>query len=161
MLKSPVPSLLPLLLPLALVAELASLIWVGQIIGVIPTIVLLLVSAVVGVGLLRFVSLEVLTTLTRGGLVNLSSRQFQEVVLGRAVAGFLFLVPGFFSDLAGLLILLPWVRRQVLSRLAPGRMSWPPHGPGPEARGPVIEGEVVEIVTILDDQQLTSRPTKR
>ena len=106
-------------------AELAVLIAVGDWIGVLPTLVLLLVVSVVGAWLAK-----------REGLA--AWRRFQlalsegrvptvEVADGAMIllAGALLLTPGFLSDVAGVLLLLPPVRaaaRRLAPRLAARRL---------------------------------------
>ncbi len=111
----PVFAVLFFLVPLA---ELAAIIAVGKTIGVLATLLLLLVFSLSGAWLAK-----------REGLV--AWRRFQlalaegrvptrEVADGAIVllAGALLLVPGFLTDLLGLLLLIP-VSRSLLRRWVP------------------------------------------
>ncbi|UVE18626.1 membrane protein FxsA [Pseudomonas sp. LS44] len=106
--------LLFLLFPLI---ELAVLIKVGSAIGVLPTLLLLIGSAVLGSVLLRVAGVATAwrarERLARGEMPE------QEVLEGLliAVGGGLLLLPGFISDVVGLLCLLPPVRRLVVGKL--------------------------------------------
>ncbi len=83
------------------------LIEVGGYIGTLPTVALVMLTAVIGVALLR---VQGLATLTRG-LARLQQGQLpaQELAEGLllAVAGALLLTPGFVTDAAGFLLLFP------------------------------------------------------
>jgi len=108
----PVLAIAFILIPLA---ELAVLIAVGDWIGLVPTLVLLLVVSVAGAWLAK-----------REGLA--AWRRFQLVVADGAMillAGALLLTPGFLSDVAGILLLLPPTRamaRRLAPRLAARRL---------------------------------------
>lgn len=97
--------------------ELAVLIQVGSAIGVLPTLLLVIGSAVLGVVLLRVAGVATAwrarERLARGELPE------QEMLEGLliAVGGGLLLLPGFVSDLFGLLCLLPFTRRLMVRRL--------------------------------------------
>lgn len=159
MLKSSVSQILSLFLIVALIAEITSIIWAGQIWGVLSTLGLLLASGIAGVCLLRSAGRDGLAVLTRRGPAGLKPEDFHDRLLGQVTSGVLFLVPGFFSDLLGLLVLLPMVRRWVFSTLAIRSQSWPAHGNWPPSRGLIIDGESIEIVASPDDQQPPSAPT--
>jgi UPF0716 protein FxsA len=93
--------------------EMYVLIKVGEQIGALPTIALVVLTAVIGVALLRQ---QGLSTLTRGvsrlqhGTVP--AREMLEGLL-LAVGGALLLTPGFVTDAAGFLLLIPWSRQAV------------------------------------------------
>lgn len=103
--------LLFLLFPLA---ELAVLIKVGSSIGVLPTILLLIISGMAGILLLRLAGFATAwrarERLARGELPE------QEMLQGlmMAVAGGLLFLPGFLSDVIALLVLFPPTRRLFL-----------------------------------------------
>ena len=140
------------------IAEMYLLIEVGGYIGTLPTIALVMLTAVIGVGLLR---VQGLATLTRG-LKRLDGGQLpaREVVEGLllAIAGALLLTPGFVTDTVGFLLLTPILRSRVADRVLPRvRVSAVgPHGfeagsrPGSSsgfgaATGQAIEGEYQRI----------------
>lgn len=89
--------------------EITSFIVVGGWIGVLPTLGLLVLSMTLGMALLRGRGLG---ALARGrGAIN-PARMAAELgdTLFLALAGLLFLIPGFFTDLLALPLLLPPVR---------------------------------------------------
>jgi len=97
------------------------LIQVGGYIGAWWTIALVMITAVIGVGLLR---IQGLATLTRGlGRLDQGELPAEELVEGLllAVAGALLLTPGFVTDAFGFLLLTPagrlLIAQRVLSRV--------------------------------------------
>lgn len=115
------------------IVEMYLLIEVGGYIGTLPTVALVMLTAVIGVALLR---IQGLATLTRG-LARLQQGQLpaQELAEGLllAVAGALLLTPGFVTDAAGFLLLFPPSRapaaRWLLTRVeAQGGRAGSPRG---------------------------------
>ena len=104
--------LLFLLVPLL---EIYLLIKVGGIIGAIPTISLVVFTAVLGALLLRFQGFSILQrvrlTLARGEIPAIE--MLEGVVL--LVSGAMLLTPGFFTDTLGFLCLIPSLRRRLIS----------------------------------------------
>ncbi|KSV69259.1 FxsA family protein [Ensifer sp. ENS08] len=105
------------LIPLAILglplAEIAGFVVVGREIGLLMTLLLVLASAFVGVILLRVQGFTVIRRMqdaTRNG-----SDPGREVLGGALlfVAAILLVVPGFVSDVIGLLLFLPFVRNAV------------------------------------------------
>ncbi|EON93872.1 FxsA cytoplasmic membrane protein [Marinobacter lipolyticus SM19] len=103
------------------IAEMAVLIKVGGMIGVLNTIGLVLLTAVVGAWLLRQQGLA--TLLRANQRLNSGELPAKEVAEGLvlAVGGALLLTPGFITDTIGFLCLIPgtrhWFVAQVLKRL--------------------------------------------
>ena len=106
--------LLFLLFPLA---ELALLIKVGSSIGVLPTILLLIISGMAGILLLRLAGFATAwrarERLARG---ELPEREMLQGLM-MAIAGGLLFQPGFLSDIVALLVLFPPTRRLFLNFL--------------------------------------------
>ncbi len=99
-----------LIFALVPVAELSVLIYVGSRIGTLNTIAIILFTAVVGAYMVRLEGLGVLyriqTDLAKGVFPA------EELVNGAMilVAGALLLTPGFFTDIAGFLMVFPATR---------------------------------------------------
>lgn len=93
--------------------EIALFILIGQAIGVVPTLLGVLLTAIAGSLLIRWQGLSVLArmreTLDRG---QLPARDVGDAML-IGLGGLLLLLPGYFSDLIGLLLLLPWTRELI------------------------------------------------
>ncbi len=97
------------------------LITVAGYIDALPTIGLVILTAVIGVSLLKHQGLE---TLTRGTQkMRAGELPAQEVAEGLllAVAGALLITPGFVTDIIGFLFLFPtsrvWIARVLLARV--------------------------------------------
>ena len=152
------PAALVALLVVVPLVELYVLIQVGQVIGALPTIVLLVVVSLLGAALLRREgprTWRAFRDATQTGRVP--AREVADGVLV-ILAGALLLTPGFVSDLLGLALLLPPVRALLRSRLtayaarrlvpglAPPRRSRWRRRPGRARRGSsrVVQGQVLD-----------------
>jgi UPF0716 protein FxsA len=97
--------------------EIAAFIYVGERIGILATIGLTLLSTVVGALLLRLQGIALLQKMQ----FELRSGRVPAAELGHGalitLAGVCLLVPGFVSDVVGLLLFLPPVRSLLLSLL--------------------------------------------
>jgi len=125
--------------------EIYFLIKVGNVIGAIPTIALVVFTALLGAMLLRF---QGWITLQRARMSmaqgRLPATEMMEGVL-LVFAGALLLTPGFVTDTMGFLLLIPPLRKALI-RWFISRSSAPfepPRGPrGPHEHPPhTIEGE--------------------
>lgn len=113
--------------------ELAVIIQVGQGLGVLPTIGLLLVVSIGGAWLVKFQGLGVMNRIRR----QLAAGQMptDELVNGVLilVAGALMLTPGFITDAVGLSLLFPpsraVVRRFLAQRFRASIITGPGSGP--------------------------------
>ena len=98
--------------------EIAGFIVVGQFLGVLPTLGLILLSAVAGLFLLRIQGLGALQRLRTSaplGVEETGLRLVNGALL--AVAAILLLVPGFISDAIALLLLVPPIRALIVRRM--------------------------------------------
>lgn len=141
--------------------EIALFIVVGEMIGVLPTVLLVFVTAFAGVALARRQGFDTVQRLRR----DLDQGRMPGEEIGNAItiviAGLLLLTPGFFTDTLGLLLFVPAVRRGLWrwlrSALKPvvltpdGRVIEPsgPGSPGPDRPSgpdrPAREGEVIDL----------------
>ncbi len=137
MIPFPLLFLLFLLVPLL---EIYLLIEVGGVIGALPTVALVVLTAVLGAFLLRLQGFSTMNrmraTMMRGRLPAV------EILEGGALllAGALLLTPGFFTDAIGFLLLIPPLRRYLIlkfiDRITINGIA------GREARGPrTFDGE--------------------
>lgn len=99
------------------IAEMALLIWVGGVIGALPTIFAVAFTAVVGVWLLRlqgFLTLHrVQERLQKGELPDTELLEGALLLIG----GTLLLTPGFMTDILGFICLFPGSRRAICRRV--------------------------------------------
>ena len=128
--------IIPILLILIPVIEIAVFIYVGQAIGVWKVIGLVFLSAIIGAMLLRYQSLSVLKKINR----DIRQGQTPEVGLVDGVliviGALLLIIPGFVTDAIGLLLMIPFVRgavrHAVRSRITVTSFrTRRPHGRGP------------------------------
>jgi UPF0716 protein FxsA len=99
------------------IIEIALFIKVGGAIGLGPTLAVVALSALVGVALIRTQGLR--TWMQARASLNRGEMPVRELFNGLCVfaAGILLMIPGFFTDALGLLLLLPLVRRLLAERL--------------------------------------------
>ena len=134
------------------IVEMYLLFQVADVIDPLPTIALVMLTAVIGVALLKRQGLATLTRgMTRLDAGQLPAREMAEGLL-LAVAGALLLTPGFITDTIGFALLTPPIRRAVAERMLGQVRVVHPGAPGtdtprggraasPGAPGDVIEGE--------------------
>lgn len=106
-----------LVLFLAVVAEITVMVTVGNLVGILPTILLLIAATFLGVALLRREGVKTLGALQAA--VTARRPPERELVDGVlvAAAGVLVILPGFISDVLAILLLLPPTRAIVRRRL--------------------------------------------
>ncbi len=95
--------------------EIFLFIKIGGQVGALNTVVLIFLTAVIGV---YYAKLQGIQTL-KSGMINLYQNKMPiyEIVSGAsiAIAALLLIIPGFFTDLIGILLLIPFTRRIILS----------------------------------------------
>lgn len=140
--------------------EIALFIQVGGLIGLWPTLFVVVVTAVMGTWLVRSQGLRALANL-QGSFSRLEDPT-QPLAHGAMIllSGALLLTPGFFTDAVGFALLVPGVRLAVMRQIARrvkvqrfsmGGASGPqprpdPRGPQtPKSAGEVIEGDFTEV----------------
>ncbi|MFI2811518.1 MULTISPECIES: FxsA family protein [Microbulbifer] len=115
------------------IIEMWLLITVGQQIGALPTIGLVLLTAVVGLAMLRRQGLStVMRAQQKMQAGELPAREMAEGIF-LAVGGALLLTPGFFTDALGFACLVPGLRQLLLGRFLNRVIvvrSYGPRGPG-------------------------------
>ena len=134
----------PILILALLFADLASLIWLGRVAGVLSVLALVILGILAGSALIRRSGTNIFTLLnTPANDKKTVSGGAAKSLLG-AIAGLLLIIPGIVSDFIALALLLPWVRQRV-ARFLEGHISadFTVHG-----SGPVIDVEAVEIEDI-------------
>ncbi len=109
--------IIPLIILGLPIAEIAGFVIVGRELGLAMTLLLVLLSGVAGVVLLRIQGLGMLRRVQDAARTG---KDPGPDVLGGAlifVAAILLIVPGFITDIAGLLLFLPPARRAIASFL--------------------------------------------
>ena len=96
--------------------EIYLFVKVGSQIGAFNTVLLILTTAVIGIAYVRY---EGFNTLKSGiGQLVKNEMPVYEIVSGAtlAFAAFLLILPGFATDLVGILLVMPFTRKILLSR---------------------------------------------
>ena len=119
--------------------EIYLLIEVGSQVGALNTVALIFLTAIIG---LYFAKHQGLQTL-KSGMVNLYQNKIPiyEMMSGAsiAIAAFLLIVPGFFTDLIGFLLLVPFTRK-ILFNLTLRKKTKNNN----KSQGNTIDGEIIE-----------------
>lgn len=140
------------------IIEIALFIQVGGFIGLWPTLLIVVITAVLGTYLVRTQGIMALNQV-RSSFSDLRDPT-EPLVHGAMIlfAGALLLTPGFFTDAVGFSLLVPGIR-QAVYRAIRARVSVQTFGtPGPQPRprdGNVIDGEYTEI----DREDRPERPS--
>lgn len=127
--------------------ELVLLVQVGRHVGLLPTVVLVVVTGILGAALARWQGVRTLSRFRAA--VNAGRMPHRELLEGLLIliAGAVLLTPGLLTDAVGFLLLVPWVRAAVGRRLlAAIKDRVVVVGPGPpgEPRRPA-EPDVIDV----------------
>jgi len=142
-----------LLLPLAEIAAFGAVAWQ---IGLAGALLLIMATSLTGAAILRRAGREGITRFraaARGGgiaEVEIAGRQVATVL-----AGFLLFLPGFLTDIAGLALLIPPLRRRLVTLL------WRQAGAGVRTDSSVVDLKPDEWRQVPDpriEQQTPNRP---
>ena len=99
------------------IIEIYLLIKIGSQIGAISTILLIFITAIVGIYYAKYEGLNTL----KSGFLQLSKNQSPtyEVISGAAIAfaAVLLIIPGFFTDVVGFLLIFPISRKIIFGKL--------------------------------------------
>ena len=95
--------------------EIFLMIKIGGEVGALNTIALIFLTAIVGVYFARLQGIQTL----KSGMVNLYQNKLPvyEMLSGAsiAIAALLLIIPGFFTDLVGFLLLIPFTRKIIFN----------------------------------------------
>ncbi len=145
------------------IVEMWLLIQVGGVIGALPTIAAVLMTAVIGLALLRRQGLSTLLRVNqRMASGELPAEEMLEGII-LAVSGALLLTPGFFTDAIGFAGLTPLLRQWLVRRLV-GRVTMFQGGVvggagfRQEINGETLEGEYWNEDGQLEDEQRKDEP---
>lgn len=100
-----------------IVLEIWSIIKVGQQIGVLATLVLLVAGFIFGSQLMRAQGIASLMQSAQQAQAGKSPLNAVAGGLITAIAGILLIIPGFISDLIAIILLLPFVRNALVKRM--------------------------------------------
>jgi UPF0716 protein FxsA len=119
--------------------EIFLFIKIGGQVGALNTVALIFLTAIIGV---YFAKLQGIQTL-KSGMVNLYQNKIPiyEIMSGAsiAIAALLLIIPGFFTDLIGFLLLIPFSRKIIFSLVLKNKSQ-----PVVNREDGTIDGEIVD-----------------
>jgi UPF0716 protein FxsA len=135
----------PILILALLFADLASLIWLGGFVGVLPIFAALILDVFIGRALVRKSGTTILNALN-------SPTPDKSMASGGALkgilfafAGMLFIIPGFLSDFVASVLVLASVSKRLANIFEPFMYGKFGFRQGDSGRGAVIDAEAIEI----------------
>lgn len=120
--------------------EISIFIQVAHVFGVLLTLVLVIFTSVIGMSLVRNQGFKNILLMQQKMAAGESPAAEMIKSVSLMIAGLLLLLPGFFTDLLGLLLLLPPVQKLLTLRLMPHLRVWRGPGQGPDS-GVTMDGE--------------------
>ena len=119
--------------------EIFLMIKIGGQVGALNTVALIFLTAIIGI---YFAKLQGVQTL-KSGMINLYQNRMPlyEIVSGAsiAIAALLLMIPGFFTDLIGFLLLIPFTRKIIFSLTLKNKSY-----SNTKDQNKTIDGEIVE-----------------
>ena len=120
------------------ILEIWIMIEVGGKIGALNTIILIFLTAILGI---YYAKIQGLNTI-KSGFTNLYQNKIPiyEIISGAsiAIASVLLIFPGFITDITGFILLFPFTRKVIIKNLVE---KYNPKGKGKDN---VVEGEIIE-----------------
>ncbi|WP_261642369.1 FxsA family protein [Erwinia mallotivora] len=104
--------------------EITLFIQVAHVLGVLVTMLLVIVSSCMGISLVKQQGMKNFMLMQQKLAAGESPAAEMIKSVSLILAGFLLLLPGFFTDLLGLLLLLPPVQRHLTLKLMPHLRVW-------------------------------------
>ncbi|MDF7679958.1 membrane protein FxsA [Enterobacteriaceae bacterium ESL0689] len=122
--------------------ELSIFVLVAHELGVLLTLLLVILSSVIGIVLVRNQGFKNLLLMQKKMAAGESPAAEMIKSVSLVIAGMLLLLPGFFTDLLGLLLLLPPVQKHITLKLMPYlRFRWMPASDFSGGEGDIFDGE--------------------
>lgn len=120
--------------------EISLFIQVAHVLGVLLTMLLVIFTSAIGVSLVKNQGVKNFMLMQQKLAQGESPAAEMITSVSLIIAGFLLLLPGFFTDFLGLLLLLPPVQKHLTLKLMPHLRVWRGSGAGPDS-GYTMEGE--------------------
>ncbi|MGH6819649.1 MAG: FxsA family protein [Methylocella sp.] len=143
---------LPFLVVFGFLLELAVMIAVGRHIGVLAALALVVGAGALGGAVVRSAGLGLMEALRNPARAQALTTKNAMAGFLYVLAGLLLIVPGFLSDLTGLLLLPApirlWLAGKFMESLK-ARRQRTSHG-----AGTIIEGEAIEITDAIETKRL-------
>ena len=120
------------------ILEIYLFIKIGSQIGAFNTILLIFITAIIGIYYAKYESLNTI----RSGFVQIVKNEVPayEIISGAAIAfaAILLIVPGFFTDFIGFLLLIPFTRKIIFSAIVKNKSKIKSNN------SETIDGEIIE-----------------
>lgn len=137
--------------------EIGLFVVVGGAIGLWPTLAVVLGTGVLGVALIRWQGMGVLRDLQQNGAVDpISPIAHGALIL---LGGFLLILPGFFTDVLGLMLMIPLLRRGLIAALGP-RIQVQGFAASRFRRDPAEDWVDAEYEEVVPDRDKIGGPSK-
>ena len=131
------------------ILEIALMIKIGEQIGALNTILMIMLTAAVGIFYAR---IEGLNTL-KSGLLNIYRNKipFYEIISGAsiAIAAIFLILPGFITDSIGFLLLFPFTRRLIIGHWVTNKQNQ-----NVSREEEIIDAEIIEDTKEKDKDEL-------
>ncbi len=114
--------------------EISLFIRVAEVLGVAVTLLLVVFTSCIGVSLVRNQGMKTFIQMQQKIAAGESPAAEMVKSVSLVLAGFLLLLPGFFTDFLGLLLLLPPLQKRLTVKLMPHLHIW--RGSGTASSGP-------------------------
>ena len=119
--------------------EIYLMIKIGGHVGALNTVALIFLTAIIGIFFAKRQGIQTL----RSGLINIYQNKvpINEIISGAsiAIAAFLLIVPGFFTDFLGFLLLIPFTRKILLKLALKNKTKM-----DIRSQNKTIEGEIID-----------------
>lgn len=91
--------------------EIGIFIWTGSMIGILPVVMIIILTGIVGIALVRQQGIETMRKMQHS--IQQSEPPGEHILDGICilVGGVFLLAPGFFTDLVGFILVIPWTRQ--------------------------------------------------
>lgn len=91
--------------------EIGIFIWTGSKLGVLPVVILIILTGVAGITLVKQQGLETIRKMQQA--MQRSQPPGEHILDGICIlaGGVFLLAPGFFTDILGFILVIPWTRR--------------------------------------------------
>lgn len=137
--------------------EIGLFVVVGGAIGLWPTLAVVLGTGVLGVALIRWQGMGALRDLQQNGAVDpISPIAHGALIL---LGGFLLILPGFFTDVLGLMLMIPLLRRGLIAALGP-RIQVQGFAASRFRRDPAEDWVDAEYEEVVPDRDKIGGPSK-
>ena len=120
--------------------EISIFIQVAHVLGVLLTLILVIFTSVIGMSLVRNQGFKNFLLMQQKMAAGESPAAEMIKSVSLIIGGILLIIPGFFTDFLGLLLLFPPVQKLLTLKLMPHLRVWRGPGAGPDS-GYTMEGE--------------------